>query len=56
MNNPIPRSNLFATPVDFESLDAYIQRLPKREQASVYTAVMMALNLAHKLVEDQRAE
>lgn len=51
MQNPVPRSPLFATPVSLEALDAHIQRLPKKEQAEAYRVMMMTLNLAHHMVE-----
>lgn len=54
MQNPVPRSSLFATPVDEASLDAYIRRLPKHDQAMAYTVAMMTFNLAHKMVEDAK--
>jgi len=54
-HNPVPRSPLFATPTDQQSLDAYIQRLPKSDQAVAYTVSMMTFNLAHKLVNDEMA-
>jgi hypothetical protein len=52
MTNPIPRSPLFATPANLEALDAYIQRLPKKEQAAAYTVMTMSLNLAHQMVAE----
>lgn len=53
MNNPIPRSSLFATPADLDELDAMIQRLAAEERAVVYRFTMHALNLAHRMVEQQ---
>ena len=46
---------MFATPVDQQSLDAYIQRLPKQDRAMAYIVSMMTFNLAHKLVNDEMA-
>lgn len=50
MQNPVPRSPLYATPANLDAVDAYIQRLPKAEQAAAYTVMMMTLNLAHNMV------
>jgi hypothetical protein len=56
MQNPVPRSPMFATPVDQASLDAYIQRLPKSDRAMAYTVAMMTFNLCHKMVDDAKQE
>ena len=54
MKNPIPHSTMFATPVDLESLMAQIDRISnKSERATVMTYVMMTLNTAHHLVEQE---
>ena len=54
MKNPIPHSAMFATPVDLESLMAQIDRISnKSERATVMTYVMMTLNTAHHLVEQE---
>jgi len=53
-SNPIPHSNLFATPKDLEALMAQIDRISNRsERATVMTYVMMALNTAHNLVDQE---
>jgi len=53
-SNPIPHSNLFATPKDLEALMAQIDRISNRsERATVMTYVMMTLNTAHHLVEQE---
>jgi hypothetical protein len=55
MLNPIIRSSLFRTPKDFADLDRMIRNIgTTEEQRLVYLGSMMALNLAHKLVEDQK--
>lgn len=55
MSNPIIRSSLFVTPKDFADLDRMICNIGTgEEQRLVYLGAMMALNLAHKLVEDQK--
>ena len=52
MKNPIPRCNFFATPVDADALMEYIGSMTGPERAVAMTAAMMALNLAHQLVEE----
>lgn len=54
--NPIPRSSMFATPVDFDSLESWIERLHGSEKTVAWTAAMMAFNLANKLVADAAKE
>ena len=51
MQNPIPRSGLFASPTLGE-LDEMIRQLPIKEQSSAYLYVMMALNACHNLVQE----
>ena len=54
MDNPIPRSSLFVTPDSLNDLDQMIRLLPTKERGTVYTYVMYAFNLAHKLVEESK--
>ena len=56
MSNPIPRSGLFVTPTSFEELMTMTEGCTgdDNERRLVYLGAMMALNLAHKLVEDQK--
>ncbi len=56
MNNPIPRSGLFVTPSSFEELMAMTENCTgdDKERRLVFLGAMMALNLAHKLVEEQK--
>jgi len=42
--NPIPRSGLYATPVDLAELIKVIEALSPQERALVYPYVMMTLN------------
>lgn len=56
MQNPVPRSPMYATPANMDAVDAYIQRLPKAEQAAAYTVMMMTLNLAHNMVNTATKE
>jgi len=54
MKNPIPRSNMFATPINLAALLLQIDNISnKSERATVMTYVMMALNTAHNLVEQE---
>ena len=54
MINPIPKSNMFATPINLEALMLQIEGISNRsERATVMTYVMMALNTAHNLVEQE---
>jgi hypothetical protein len=53
MNNPIPKSNLFTTPADMEHLVALLNSCgTKEEQRMAWFGAMMALNLAHNIVEE----
>ena len=53
MNNPIPRSGFFATPVTVEDLMAYVERMSGSERVVATTVAMMALNLANQLVQKE---
>jgi hypothetical protein len=54
MQNPIPRSGLFTTPADLEHLTLLLNECgTKEEQRMAWYGAMMALNLAHNLVEQQ---
>lgn len=52
MQNPIPRSGLFATP-RLEQLQAQIETLPAKDRALVYAYVMQTLNACNQLVDEQ---
>jgi hypothetical protein len=52
VNNPIPRSGLFATRTLAE-IQAEIETLPATHKALVYTYVMATLNACNQLVEDE---
>lgn len=52
IENPIPKSGLFATPENTDALTAYIEKLSGTEKALAYTIAMMTFNLSNKLVED----
>lgn len=51
MTNPIPKSNLFDTPTDFQDLYDWIMLLNGSERTAAMTAAMMALNLASYMVD-----
>jgi hypothetical protein len=57
MINPIPRSSLFGTPESLEALDMMIRTLnTDEERAIAYQYTMFAFNLAHKMVEAEKAK
>lgn len=52
MHNPIPKSNLFATPTSINNLADQINNIGSaKEQQMAWLGAMMALNLAHDLIE-----
>ena len=53
VQNPIPKSKLFVTPVDEQDLFERIESMPKRERAIAYQIAMMTFNLSNKLVEEK---
>ena len=54
MLNPIPKYNLFATPADFDHLTAMLNGCgTKEEQRMAWFGAMMALNLAHDLIQKE---
>ena len=52
MQNPIPRSSLFATPTLAEVQD-FISKLPSKEQANANLVLMFTLNACNKLVQEK---
>jgi hypothetical protein len=52
VENPIPKTGLFATPDSLEQLMEYCQRFNGQERIIAITVATMALNLAHELVEN----
>jgi hypothetical protein len=50
--NPIGLNNMFATPEDMEALMQYCERFTGGERVAAFVAAGMALNLAHKMVEE----
>jgi hypothetical protein len=53
VENPIPKTSLFATPESFEQLMEYCQRFSGQERLIAITVATMALNLAHDTVEKE---
>ena len=57
MINLIPRSSLFGTPEDLHALDLQIRTLGTDEERSIaYQYTMYAFNLAHKMIEAEKAK
>lgn len=52
VTNPIPRSNLFASPT-LEQIQEQIERMPSKEKATMYLVFQMTMNACNKLVEDE---
>jgi len=52
VNNPIPKTGLFATPESLDQLMEYCQRFSGQERIIAITVATMALNLSHELVEN----
>jgi len=51
VENPIPKTGLFATPESLDQLMEYCQRFNGQERIIAITVATMALNLSHDLVE-----
>ena len=52
VNNPIPRSGLFAT-MPLGDLQAYIEMMSAEEKAQAYLIMQLTLNACHQIVEDE---
>jgi hypothetical protein len=52
VQNPIPRSGLFATPI-LADIQSFISTLPQKEQANASLVLMFTLNACHKIVNDE---
>lgn len=52
VNNPIPRSGLFATKTLAE-IQAYIESMPTEAKATAYLIMQFTLNSCHQIVEDE---
>lgn len=52
VNNPIPRSGLFATKTLAE-IQAMVETMPARQKADMYLVMQLTLNSCHQIVEDE---
>jgi hypothetical protein len=52
VENPIPRSGLFATPT-LEQIANQIEGFPPEQKAQLYLVMQLTLNACHQLVEDK---
>ena len=52
VQNPIPRSGLFATPT-LEQIADQIEGFPAEQKAQMYLVFQLTLNACNKLVEDE---
>ena len=52
VENPIPRSGLFATPT-LEQISNQIEGFPAEQKAQLYLVFQLTLNACNKLVEDE---
>ena len=52
VNNPIPRSGLFATKTLAEIQD-YIEMMPTEARATAYLIMQFTLNACNQIVEDE---
>jgi len=53
VNNPIPKSKLFATPATEQDLFNRIESLTGKEKALAFQIAMMTFNLCNHLVEEK---
>lgn len=54
IQNPIPRSNLFASPT-LEQIQEQIELFPAEQKAQLYLVFQMTMNACNKLVEEEFA-
>jgi len=52
VNNPIPRSGLFATKTLGE-IQSMIESMPAKQKADAYLIMQLTLNSCHQIVEDE---
>lgn len=52
VNNPIPRSGLFATK-SLGEIQTMIESFPEKQKADAYLIMQLTLNACNKLVEDE---
>jgi cell division protein FtsL len=53
VNNPIQKNNFFATPESMQALEDQIMKFSGNERTIAMVAAMMALNLAHEIIEKE---
>ena len=51
INNPIPKTAFFATPESMQALEDQIMKFTGQERMIAMVSAMMALNLAHDIIE-----
>jgi hypothetical protein len=52
INNPIPRSGLFATK-SLAEIQEFIECFPAKQKAELYMVMQFTLNACNKIVEDE---
>jgi len=52
VENPIPRSGLFATPT-LDQIANQIEGFPPEQKAQLYLVMQLTLNACHQLVEEK---
>ena len=52
VENPIPRSGLFATPT-LGQIQSQIEGCPPEQKAQLYLVMQLTLNACHQLVEEK---
>ena len=52
INNPIPRSGLFATKT-LGDIQAMIETMPAKQKADMYLVMQLTLNACNQIVEDE---
>jgi hypothetical protein len=52
VDNPIPKSGLFASPT-LEQIAEQIETMPAKEKATLYLVFQLTLNACNKLVEEK---
>jgi flagellar hook-basal body complex protein FliE len=53
IDNPIPKNAFFATPESMQALEDQIMKFSGQERMIAMVSAMMALNLAHDLIEKE---
>jgi cell division protein FtsL len=51
VKNPIQKNNFFATPESLQALEDQIMKFTGQERMIAMVSAMMALNLAHDIIE-----